>query len=131
MHFRGYGGCSQNLARFHPDAFRDTYPLSRKMFATGIGEKAPVPDESDKNIVRLAVKLQRPIRPGQVCELAGICAQTALHRLKGLTGEREFPPAARTEELPASVHTSFVRKMIGCSGGCIMTNEQVFSVDVC
>jgi hypothetical protein len=53
---------------------------------------------------------------GQVGELAGNARRR--RRLKERTGIRVFRPHVRTEELPASVRTGFVRRMIGCTIGC-------------
>jgi hypothetical protein len=82
---------SYDTVNEHPERIRQLLTLLIGRW-TGIGEQAPLLDELDKKIVRLALKLQRPITPRQVCEMAGICAQTARRRLKALTEKRVFRP---------------------------------------
>ena len=87
-----------NILRFSYDTVHDQPERIRQVLAlligrwTGIGEAAPALDELDKNIVRLAVRLQQPITPAHVSVMAGICPQTARRRLQQLTEKRLFRP---------------------------------------
>lgn len=86
------------VLRFSYDTVNDQPERIRQLLTlligrwTGIVENVPALDKLDKDIIRLAVRLQRPITPGHIREIAGVCAQTARRRLKELTEKRVFRP---------------------------------------
>lgn len=59
---------------------------------TGGGDTALALDELEKNIVRLAVRLQRPVTPKEVSESSGVSMRTAGRRLHRLTDKGVFRP---------------------------------------
>jgi len=76
---------------------RELRVFMEKQIAESAGERRKEADGSESAcgnaiFARLAVRLQRPITPGQVNEMAGICAHTARRRLKELTRKRVFRP---------------------------------------
>ncbi|WP_274363865.1 DNA-binding response regulator [Paenibacillus thermotolerans] len=57
--------------------------------------------EKEKAVIRLAIRLQRPITAGDVCAMAGVSDRTARRWLKALLDRGVFRPARGTERVHA------------------------------
>lgn len=55
----------------------------------------------EKSVIRLAIRLQKPVTIGEVCALAGVCDRTARRCLKALVIRGVFRPARGTERVHA------------------------------
>ena len=92
------------MIRLSYDTVKERPEVCRSLLTMLIGRWSAVGisarfTEPEKDVIRLAVRRQAPITPGEVCTVLGVCDRTARRRLRDLAAKGAMRPASGTHRV--------------------------------
>ena len=94
------------VIRLSYDTVKERPEVCRTLLALVIGRWAaagttPLFTESEKELIRLAIRRQSPVTPGDVSAALGVCDRTARRRLRALAAKGAIRPARGSQRVRA------------------------------